>query len=448
MKLYKAFFIAATMVGSLTSSAQTEPEDIAAVTDAFQDHYYESLTQKGIENYDRAVNALLKCVALQPSNPAVYNELGRNYLSQKDYKKAYESFEKAASLDPKNMWYYVGMYDVCYESMDFNQAIVIVNKLIPFNRDYKEDLASLYMTTKQFDKALELINELNESTGRTERRDAYKNEILKDAKYLGSEKDLLLAEIKKDPKTESNYINLIYLYSESNQEQKALEIAKLLEREIPESEWAQVSLFKFHLNSNDAKSATAAMFKVLEGKKVDAKIKHRMLNEFLIFSKGKSQYDADIDKAIDLLSNDREVDVAKEIGKFYHSKSDFQKAIRFYEKFLADNPSDYEANILILQALADSKDFGQLESKSDDMLAIYPAQPQSYYFLGLAKNQLKKYKAATDVLESGLDFLIDDIQLEVNFYIQLGEAANGLGDAKTKEKWFVKADTLLKKLNK
>src|SRR5690606_3331761 len=177
----------------------------------------------------------------------------------------------------------------CYESMDFNQAIVIVNKLIPFNRDYKEDLASLYMTTKQFDKALELINELNESTGRTERRDAYKNEILKDAKYLGSEKDLLLAEIKKDPKTESNYINLIYLYSESNQEQKALEIAKLLEREIPESEWAQVSLFKFHLNSNDAKSATAAMFKVLEGKKVDAKIKHRMLNEFLIFSKGKSQ---------------------------------------------------------------------------------------------------------------------------------------------------------------
>ncbi|MBF0694080.1 MAG: tetratricopeptide repeat protein [Flavobacterium sp.] len=448
MKLYKAFFIAATMVGSLTSSAQTEPEDIAAVTDAFQDHYYESLTQKGIENYDRAVNALLKCVALQPSNPAVYNELGRNYLSQKDYKKAYESFEKAASLDPKNMWYYVGMYDVCYESMDFNQAIVIVNKLIPFNRDYKEDLASLYMTTKQFDKALELINELNESTGRTERRDAYKNEILKDAKYLGSEKDLLLAEIKKDPKTESNYINLIYLYSESNQEQKALEIAKLLEREIPESEWAQVSLFKFHLNSNDAKSATAAMFKVLEGKKVDAKIKHRMLNEFLIFSKGKSQYDADIDKAIDLLSNDREVDVAKEIGKFYHSKSDFQKAIRFYEKFLADNPSDYEANILILQALADSKDFGQLESKSDDMLAIYPAQPQSYYFSGLAKNQLKKYKAATDVLESGLDFLIDDIQLEVNFYIQLGEAANGLGDAKTKEKWFVKADTLLKKLNK
>ncbi len=448
MKLYKAFFIAATMVGSLTSSAQTEPEDIAAETDAFQDHYYESLTQKGIENYDRAVNALLKCVALQPSNPAVYNELGRNYLSQKDYKKAYESFEKAASLDPKNMWYYVGMYDVCYESMDFNQAIVIVNKLIPFNRDYKEDLASLYMTTKQFDKALALINELNESTGRTERRDAYKNEILKDAKYLGSEKDLLLAEIKKDPKTESNYINLIYLYSESNQEQKALEIAKLLEREIPESEWAQVSLFKFHLNSNDAKSATAAMFKVLEGKKVDAKIKHRMLNEFLIFSKGKSQYDADIDKAIDLLSNDREVDVAKEIGKFYHSKSDFQKAIRFYEKFLADNPSDYEANILILQALADSKDFGQLESKSDDMLAIYPAQPQSYYFSGLAKNQLKKYKAATDVLESGLDFLIDDIQLEVNFYIQLGEAANGLGDAKTKEKWFVKADTLLKKLNK
>lgn len=448
MKTFKALFIAATMLVTISSSAQTEPEDIAAVTDAFQDHYYESLTQKGIENYDRAVTALLKCVDLQPSNPAVYNELGRNYLLQKDYKKAYDSFEKAASLDPKNMWYYVGMYDVCYESMDYNQAIVVVEKLIPFNRDYKEDLASLYMTTKQFDKALALINDLNEKVGRTERRDSYKHEILKDSKYLGSEKDLLLEEIRKNPKSEANYISLIYLYSESNQEQKALEIAKMLEREIPQSEWAQVSLFKFHLNNNDAKKATASMFKVLEGQKVDSKIKHRILNEFLIFSKGQPQYDADIAKAINYLSSDREVEVAKEIGKFYHAKSDFANAIKFYDMFLSNNPADYEANILILQALADSKEFLRLEAKSDEMLAIYPAQPQSYYFSGLAKNQLKKYKAAKDILESGLDFLIDDLQLEVNFYIQLGEAAHGLGDAKMKEKWFVKAEGLLKKLNK
>jgi tetratricopeptide (TPR) repeat protein len=448
MKIFKAILIASFLLTASASKAQTEPEDIAAVSDAFQDYFYESLTQKGIENFDRAVTALLKCAELQPANAAVYNELGKNYLLQKDYKKAYDAYEKATQLDPKNQWYWVGMYDVCYETMDYNQAIVVVNKLVEFNADYKEDLTSLYMNTRQFDKALDLINELNETVGKNELRNNYRAEILKDAKYQGAEKQLILDEIRKNPKEEANYIKLIYMYSDSNQEEKALEIAQKLEREIPQSELAQVSLFKFHLNNKDGAKAVAAMFKVFEGKKVDPKIKHRILNEFLIFSKDKPQHEADLEKAIGYFVNDREVAVAKEIGKFYHAKSDFEKANKFYEMFLADHPDDYESHILVLQTLADSKNYLVLERKADELLMSYPAQPQCYYYSGLAKNQLKKFKAATDILETGLDFIVDDPQLEANIYIQLGEAAHGLNDLKSKEKWFIKADVLLKKQKK
>src|SRR6476620_10203471 len=183
-----AVIIAATFGMHAPLLAQTEPEDIAAVTDDFQDSFYESLKQKGIENYDKAVTALEKCLKLQPNNPVVYFELGKNYLSAKDYKKAYESFEKASQLDPKNHWYLVGMYDVCYETRDYAQAIVVVNKLIEFKKEYKEDLTSLYMNTQQFDKALELINELNDNVGKSDLRDNYKSQILKDARFQGSEK--------------------------------------------------------------------------------------------------------------------------------------------------------------------------------------------------------------------------------------------------------------------
>jgi len=44
----------------------------------------------------------------------------------------------------------------------------------------------------------------------------------------------------------------------------------------------------------------------------------------------------------------------------------------------------------------------------------------------------------------GLDYVVDDIKLEANFNIQLGEAYNGLGDAKKKEEYFLKANELLK----
>lgn len=425
--------------------SQTEPEDVATVSDEFENYYYESLKQKGIENYDKAIEALEKCKNIQPENPIVFFELGKNYLSQKKYKDAYDNFEKVTKIDPKNRWAWVGMYDVCYDTRDFNQAIIIVQKLVEFKPDYREDLVSLYMNTQQFDKALDLINELNETVGKSEKRELYKADILRDAKYQGSEKANLIDKIKKNPKDEANYIALIYMYSQSNQEEKALEIAKQLEKEIPTSDWAQVSLFKFHINNNNGDKAVKSMNTVLASDKIDKKIKHRILNEFLIFSKNNPQYDKDLDKAIGYFDNDKEVKVAKEIAKFYQSKKDWTKAIKYYEMHLKNATDDMETILLLMQAYTENLQFDKLAKISEEQLQLFPTQPQLYYYNGLANNQLKNYKKAKDVLESGIDFIINDTVLEINFNLQLGEASNGLGDMKKKDLYFSKANQLIEK---
>jgi len=345
--------------------AQDEPDAIGLADDQFQNAFYDALLQKGIENYDKAITALEKCKKLQPENAVVYFEMGKSYLPQKKYKDAYDSFEKATQINPKNMWFWVGMYDVCYETKDYTQAIVIVNKLIEFKKEYKEDLVSLYMNTQQFDKALDLINQLNSTVGKTELRENYKREILNQAKYQTSEKDNLLAQIKKYPKEESNYIALIFLYSESNQEEKAMEIAKQLETEIPTSDWAQVSLFKFHLNNNDGPNAVISMNKVLESRKIDDKIKHRMLNEFLIFVKDKPEFDKDLEKAISYFDSDKDVQVAKEIGKFYHNKKDWTRAVKYYELHLKNHSDDIETGLLLLQAYTELQQFDVVSKKGD-----------------------------------------------------------------------------------
>jgi tetratricopeptide (TPR) repeat protein len=428
--------------------AQEEPNNIAVIDDGFQDYFYEALKQKSIENYDKAIQSLERCKEIQPENAVVYFELGKNYLSQKKYKDAYDNFEKVTQMDPQNRWAWVGMYDVCYDTHDYNQAIVIVQKLVEFKAEYKEDLTSLYMNTQQFDKALELINELNEKVGKSDKRELYKADILKDAKYQSAEKNNLLDQIKKFPKEESNYIALIYMYSQSNQEEKALEIAKKLEAAIPTSDWAQVSLFKFHLNNNDGDNAVKAMNIALPSKKIDAKIKHRMLNEFLIFAKNNPKYEADLDKAIAYFDNDKDVKVAKEIGKFYYAKAAWPKAVKYFEMHLKSNPEDMETLLLLLQAYTENQQFEVLAKKADDLTQLYPTQPQFYYYAGLAYNQTGNFKKAASTLETGLDFVIDDTALEINFNIQLGEAFNALGDMKKKEKYFVKANELINKQKK
>lgn len=424
--------------------AQAEPDDIALANDEFQESFYESLTQKGIENYDKAISALEKCLKLQPNNATVYFELGKNYLAQRGYKDAYDNFEKATKIDATNRWFWVGMYDVCYETRDFEQAIVIVLKLVEFKKEYKEELVSLYMNTQKFDQALDLINELNDNVGKTTIRDNYKSQILKDPKYQSTERLNLVDQIKKNPKEESNYISLIFLYTENKQFDKAEEVAKQLEKEIPNSDWAQVNLFTSYLNSNAGENAVKAMNIVLSSSKIDKKVKHRMLNEFLLFIKDKPQFDTDLEKAISYFDNDKEVKVAKEIGKFYQNRKNWNKAIQFYQMHLNKNPEDIEAIMLLFETYTNNKEFDILAKNAEIMTQLYPTQPEFYYYTGLANNQLLQFKKAKDTLETGMDFLVDDLDLEINFNIQLGEAYNGLGDMKKKEMYFSKAEKLLK----
>jgi tetratricopeptide (TPR) repeat protein len=429
--------------------AQIEPKDTLALEEnKFETSFYESLKQKGIENYDKAIEALEKCQTLPSDNTVVYFELGKNYLLLKKYKEAYDNFEKVTKIEPKNRWAWVGMYDVCYETHDYNKAIEVVQKLTEFKVDYKEDLVSLFMNTQQFDKALDLINELNQTVGKSDKRELYKAQILSDSKYQGSEKLNLMNQIKKNPKEESNYVALIYLYSQSNQEEKALEVAKKLENEIPTSDWAQVSLFKYHLNNNDGEKAIKAMNIVLESEKIDRKIKHRMLNEFLIFSVNNPQYEKDLVHAIGYFNADKGVKVAKEIGKFYQSKNEWGKAIKYYEMQLKTINDDMETILLLMQAYTENSQFDKLAKETEEQMQLFPTQPQLYYYNGLANNQLMNYKKAKDILESGIDFVIDDTSLEINFNLQLGEAYNGMGDMKKKELYFSKANTLINKQKK
>lgn len=446
MKKSILIFLFFALLGNSTSVfSQTEPEDIAMVPDDYQDAFYESLKQKGIENYDKAIASLEKCIKLKPNDAVAYFELGKNYFALKEYQNANDAFVKATQLNPKNKWFWLGIYDVSFETKNYPLAIETIQKIIVFDEEYKDDLITLYMITNQYDKALIAINEMNDKFGKSSDREIYKSQILSQGKYQNAEIGNLIEQIKKNPKEESNYISLISLYSKSQEPEKAVEAAKQLAKEIPDSEWGQVSLFKTYLDANQADKAIKSMNVILSSSKIDSKIKHRTLNEFLIYTNKNPQYSSDLEKAISYFDNDKDVDVAKEIGKFYHSKGQFENAIKYYEKDLSTNSdTDRETNLLLLEAYSKAKQFAPMTKRAMTMIEVYPSQPQFYYYAGLGSNQLQQFKNAKTVLEMGLDYVVEDKKLEADFNMQLSEAYNGLGDAKKKEEYFLKANELVK----
>ena len=413
--------------------AQQNPEDIALEENKTEDYFFEALAQRGIENYDKAIVAIQKCLEKEPKNPAFLYELGKNQLDAKDYVAAEITFKSAVEIDNKQRWYWNGLYDVYYQTKNFDKAIGVVQKLIEFDPNMREDLVSLYMNTDQKEKALYLLKEMEASSHLTKTMEFYKLKLESSKEFASPKKETLEKGIKEHPKYEQNYIDLISLYLSFNQEEKAFEVARVLEKEIPNSDWAHVSLVKFYLASNDGINASKSMFKVLMNSKIDLKIKHRVFNEFLIFAVKNPTFFTDVDAAIPYFDNDSEIAVAKEVAKFFWKKSDLDKTIYYFEKAIKKSPDDIESLNYFLEVLQQKQDYQRLVVKATECIELFPTQPNYYYYAGLGYNQLKNYKKAKENLENGLDFVIEDLKLEANFYEQLVISCEFLNDLKAKQ---------------
>ena len=378
---------------------QTEPEEIAMVSDEFQDSFYESLLQKGIENYDKAIAALEKCLVSQPNNATVHFELGKNYLALKQYENAYQAFQKATQIEPKNKWFWTGIYDLSFQTKNYERAMAAVQQLILFDERNKDDLIPLYMATNQLEKALTLIGEMNAKYGKSQERTQFKNQIL-------------------------------------------------LATKNQSSDWKELGDFKNYLDANDGNQAVQTMNSILANAQIPNAVKHRVVNEFLIFAYTYPQYEGALENAISVFDSDKEINVAQAIGKFYQNKNNTENAIRFYELALQKEVGIVETNLLLLQAYTTAKQFQKLAKKAEEGTELYPSQAYFYFYFGLANNQMRQFNKAKEALETGLDFVIDDLDLEINFNLQLAEAYNGLGDFKKKDNFFAKADQLIQQKKK
>lgn len=109
--------------------------------------------------------------------------------------------------------------------------------------------------------------------------------------------------------------------------------------------------------------------------------------------------------------------------------------------------SNKSFNILkqLLIKLDDKKQYLELEIESSKALELFPAQPLVYYMNGKAFNQQKQYEKALSVLQNGLDYIVDDAQLEADFYEEISLSFKGLGQNVNASKYLNKAKALREK---
>ncbi len=421
-------------------------DDLGNVSDEFQESFFEALKQKAITNYDKAIEALEKCIEIDPTPNYLYLELGKNYLEIKVYSKAEENFDKVLKVKPNDRYVLELLYEVYFQQRKYKESVGVVEKLVVFNSMFKEQLANLYFLEKRYDDALTVLDELNDEYGIDSYRNQLRKRITSKITDPNSQITRLENKIKENPKVEQNYLNLIYLYSQDNQKNKAYATAKLLLKKKPKSELVHLALYKFYLEDNKTNDAIASMKIALQSDKVDTESKYKVINDFLPFLEKNPQYEPQLTEIMSLLSGGADnAKVFTELGHFYYKNDRKEQALNFYERGIKSNANDFGLLKRILLLQLDLKRYEKAEIGSELAIEMYPAQPIFYLISGVSLINREKPQEAIDILTSGIDYIIDDQKMESDFYIQISEAYQKMGDSTKASEYEQKAIQLQKK---
>ena len=118
----------------------------------------------------------------------------------------------------------------------------------------------------------------------------------------------------------------------------------------------------------------------------------------------------------------------KELGLFYLEQKDKPKALAYFSEALNDYPTDYVVlkNLALLQI--DALQFKEAITTTSKALEVYPSQPLLYLLQGVAYNNTSNFKKALESLEFGIDYIIEDAQMQADMFTQMSEAYKGMGN--------------------
>ena len=428
------------------SQDEEREDDLGDVTDAFQTNFFEALKQKGIENYELALNALDRAQNESEGKPeqlaAVYFERGKNLAALKRYDEAEATYNQVLEIKGEQLNVMEALYDVHYQEKDYDKAVPLVKKLIRYDEDYKEDLANLLVRTKQYEEALELLDELDLLWGES----AYRNALRRQVYRVTGDKDGAISNLEQkidnSSKNEQDYLNLIYLYSEQGNTDKAFETALELQRQIPKSQLVHLALYKFYLDKGQAQQAMRSMDIVFASTEIDQENKFKVLGDFLNYVGEHPEMQNELEKVINQFDGQQDGKVYEQLGDYYLSRSDRKTALSFYSKGVQKDPDNFSLlrNTLLLQI--DVKDFEPALELSNNGLELFPAQPLLYLLNGVVNIEMGNLDQAIETLETGLDFLLQDPKMERDFYNQLELAYSRKGNTKKAQQYARKAAEL------
>ena len=390
----------------------------------------------------QAITKFTTCLNDDQNDDAVHYALYQIYSEKDELQLALIHIKWALKIDPSNKHYKLELANSYSATGGYKKAAILLEELI------KKDLQNTALydqavynwgKANKIKKAIALLNKLEYNIGLDPQillQKAALFEMIKDNKTALS---LLLLANKQFPGEPIILNTLLDFYMSRGNDSEGILVLKELLNADPSDGYALILLAEIQYSNGEINEALANFKKAI--KVEDLTIDQRM--DILIrLQKEKDINLIELSDLIDFMVNayPKEAKAHAIKGDHYFKLKQPLIAIESYKNAVNCDPNLYQIWTQIISLEYENEQWDSLFVDSEKSLTYFPTQPLVYFFCGVAANKLSFFNKAMEHLSAGLDFLVNDLDLEAEINSQLGISYFGL---KQKELGFQKFEKSL-----
>ena len=410
----------------------------------YNTHFFEALKAKSLQNYEDALKHFQKCIKLNDKQAVPFYESALINKSKGNFELADEQIKIATTLEENNRWYQLAYAEILFSNQDFKNTAVQYKKLLlsePGNEQLYFQLADTYIYDNDFLKAIAVYDDLEENKGIDKMISMQKHKLYMELQKKKSAIKELLNLIASFPNDIEALEILSELYLLNDEKEKAFDIFKQLAIIAPANGRIHLTLADYYRDKGDNIKSFEELKLAFKSVKLGVDVKVSILaSYFQLLSVNNIMKEQAYTLARLLMdTHSNEVKPNAIYADILYTDNRFTEAKEQYLIVLEKDKTKSQVWSQVLFIQAEQNDFEGMLKTSEQALTYFSTDPLFYYFNGVANKWFKNYDLAINSLNMGVEFVLDNKMLLLEFYSSLADSYHAIKEHKLSDEYYEKS---------
>ncbi|MCX7862212.1 MAG: tetratricopeptide repeat protein [Bacteroidales bacterium] len=416
----------------LTLHVLSQPRATNFHNPEFIHNLIEANRQKILGNFDAVKDLYEKCLKINPNSAVVYYELASYYVQINQYETSIKYAERAAKLEPQNIWYKALLGVLYKQTKQYKKAIKIYQLLSEQNTnriDFLYELAYMYIYSNKLHKALKVFDEIEQKFGLDETIILEKERIYSFKRQYDKSESEIRKLIQLNPNEIRYWGMLAELYIAQRKLYQAEEIYQKMLQLDSTNGLVNLSLADYYRIKGDLEKSFFHLQMAFKSSEIDIDTKLKMLITLSGYAERNNQLSQEVDRLLQILleyypKNSKVLTLHADLLLRQNKTKELHQVLL---QIIQIDPSKYIIWEQLLLIEHDLQQWDSLLVHSEKAIELFPLNANLYYFKAIAAYELKKYSIADEALSYIQTLPSSNKDFMVEVYALHGEVLHAMG---------------------